>query len=398
MEETTEEQRRNKLLALYDAAPYPDCLGGNTQQNNPLLTHWINAANGFAAPVLANDSHILVAGCGTGAEAFVLAKLYPQARIVGLDFSAPSIEKAKTSAQENGFVNITFAVADLMAADWWAAYPEFDFVLCYGVADYVLDPALLLQHFAQCLSEKGLIYIACNSEYHPAMRIRAAFAQLDIEPDNFVDSDEQRALLQLVAQVMGADAKIADLGKAAKAYLDIDIFPPIAHHNSIEKWVDDAQKAGLRFAGSANAASGLLSVSDSQIPMLYSLDKADLSRWFLKLTQPPAMQLLFCRQAKNEPNFANLDALWQWRPRLDACLHGLPDLADNANAPLSITLRFENTADFVIYSNAYDLAVLRRCDGSRTLAEIREEIAVEGNSNSLLACLFRAFHYGLLSS
>jgi SAM-dependent methyltransferase len=398
MQDSTEAQRRAALLALYDAAPYPDCLGGKTQQNNPLLIHWINAANGFGAPVLANDSRILVAGCGTGAEAFVLANLYPQATIVGLDFSAISIEKAKNSAQENDFNNVIFAVADLLSADWLADYAPFDFVLCYAVADYVLDPALLLENLRKSLSEKGLIYVACNSPHHPAARVRAAFAQLGKSSDSFEDTDEQRALLQLVANLMGADAKILDLGEAAKAYLNIDIFPPIAHHNSIDKWLEFAEKAGLYFAGATDAAIGLLSVSDAQIPMLFGLNKAALSHWFLKLRQPPAMQLLFSRYAAPAPAFDNLPALWQWKPRLDACLNGLPDLTDDPQKAMNITLRFTNMADFVIYSNAYDLAVLRRCNGERTLAEIQAEIPAKGDLDSLLACLFRAYHYGLLSS
>jgi SAM-dependent methyltransferase len=396
MQHLSEIQARDRLLELYDAAPYPDSQSGKTQQNNPLLTHWINAVHGFQKPILAADSRILVAGCGSGAEAFVLAKLYPKANIVGIDFSARSIEKAKKTAAEQGFDNLIFEVADLMD-DWASRYDLFDFILCYGVADYVLDPALLLQNFAKSLSPKGIIYIACNSPHHPAHRIRQAFAALNIPPNTFTDSPQQRDLLQLVAQLMGNDAKIFGLGEAQKSYLDVDIFPPIAHHLSIDDWLKNAQKAGLHFSASMDAIWGLSDIADAQLPMLYNLNKADLSLWLLKLYQRPAMQLLFSREPKAAPNFTDLAALWQWKPRIDACLSALPDLQDDPNKPLNITLRFEGIADFVIYSNAYDLAVLRRCDGLHTLAEILADIPAQGDLDSLLACLFRAYHYGLLS-
>lgn len=398
MQNLQEIENRDRLLALYEAAPYPDCLEGRSQQNNLLLTHWINAVYGFATPILSNDSRILVAGCGSGAEVLVLAKLYPQAIIVGIDFSERSIAKAKTMAQDSGFDNLTFEVADLMATDWISRYPPFDFVLCYGVADYVLDPSLLLQNLNLCLADKGLIYLVCNSPYHPAGRIREAFAALGIPPEAFEDTPNQRALLQLLSQLMGADAKILGLGNAPKAYLNVDIFPPIAHHLSIDTWLQHAQKAGLCFAGSMEAPLGLLNVTDAQLPLLFALDKAALSVWMLKIYQRPGMQLLFCRQKQNEPSFANIETLWQWKPRLDACLGVLPDLEGDPLKARNITLRFEGMMDFVIYSNAYDLAVLRRCNGSLTLAEIKADIGIQGDLQSMLACLFRAYHYGLLSN
>lgn len=390
-------ENRDRLRALYDAAPYPHCLDGRSQQNNLLLPHWINAVHGFDRPVLSPNSRILVAGCGTGAEVLVLANLYPQASIVGIDFSERSIALARELADRSGFEHLRFEVVDLMDSDGMSRYASFDFILCFGVADYVVDPALLLQNLAACLSDKGLMYLVCNSPHHPAHRIRQAFAQLGQSPETFDDTPDQRNLLQLTTQLMGSDAKIFGLGNAAKAYLKVDIFPPIAHHLSIDTWLNHAQQAGLCFAGAMEAPLALAQVSDAQLPLLYGLDKAALSVWMLKLCQRAAMQLLFSRQAAPAPSFTDLDRLGQWKPRLDACLGVLPDLEGDPFRARNITLRFEAGTEFVIYSNAYDLAVLRRCNGQRTLADIRTEIGVVGDEASLLACLYRAYQYGLLA-
>lgn len=390
----------SRIQALYDSAPYPDCLEGNRMgQSNVLLTHWINAASGFERPALSNHSRILVAGCGTGAEAFVLHQLYPEAEILGIDFSQRSIALARQSALHYDTDKLRFEVEDLMMPDWCSRHKGFDFVLCYGVADYVLDPALLLLHLSRCMSERGLLYMVCNSPYHPAGRIRQAFAGLGIQPGDFEDDPKQRSLLEIIDTLMGATAQIAGLGKAPKAYLKVDIFPPLAHHLPIDAWLLHAERAGLHFCGSMDAPLGLLKLSDAQLPLLYSLDKAALSLWMIRLCQYPGMQLLFGRNRCEQACFTQPELLGQWKPRLDACLGALPDLepGTDPNKARNITLRFQGMMDFVLYSTAYDLAVLKRCDGRRSLSEIRAEIPAEGYTDSLLACLFRAYHYGLLA-
>lgn len=388
-------QSRDRMLALYDAAPYPEVLQSSLPQTTALLSHWINAVSAYGTPALSNSSKILVAGCGSGAEVFMLANLFPEAKVVGIDFSERSIAKAKELALTSTLSNISFEVADLMSADC-KSYDSMDFILCHGVADYVSDPGILMQTLAGCLSEEGVIYMTANSPYHPAGRIRDAFSALGIPPEAFTDSPDQRLLLQLITQLMGTDAKLLGLGTAPKAYLDVDIFPPIAHHDSMETWCRHAEEAGLYFSGSMDAPIGLLQLSDEQLPMLYKLGKAELSQWLANIYQRPGMQLLFSRKNLNEPNF-ELPALWDWHPRLDACLGLLPELDEDPNQLRSLTLRFQGLPDFVINSTAYDLEILRRCEGKLSLGQIRKSLAVDGNTDSLVACLYRAYHYGLLS-
>lgn len=386
---------RDRMLDLYNAAPYPEVMQNNLQQNSPLLTHWINALN-KQKNILGAERNLLVAGCGSGAEAFMLARLFPEAKVLGIDFSERSIALAKELATGAMLPNLSFEVADLMSPDCCKNYEAFDFILCHGVADYVLNPELLMQTLANILQEDGVIFMTVNSPHHPAGRIREAFAALGIAPEAFTDSSEQRALLQLITQLLGTDAKLLGLGTAAKAYLNVDIFPPIAHHDSIDSWSARAQAAGLYFSGSMDAPLGLLQVADAQLPLLYKLGKADLSIWMAKLYERPGIQLLFSRKKLNEPNFCSPE-LWNWSPRLDSCLIGLPEMGDDPHHPRNLTLRFEGLPDFFINTTAYDLEVLRRCDARSSLSEIMAAIGVAGNLDSLMACLFRAYHYGLLS-
>jgi len=387
---------RDRLLALYDAAPYPEVLADSMTQGTPLLEHWINAAVAPDGPSLYAEGNLLIAGCGSGAEALVLARKFPQAKIVGVDFSEPSIVRAKTFAAAENLTNVTFEVADLMSTDWFQKYEPFDFISCHGVADFVLDVSALMKTLATCLAPHGVICMTVNSPHHPGGRLRQAFATLGISPESYSDTPDERALLRLMVSLMGNNIGIEGLANAPKAYLDVDIFPPIAHHDSIDTWRRRAEETGLHFCGSMAAFIGLTQLTDEQLPLLYSLGRPALSAWMARLRQHPGMQLLFSRRKLTEPNFNNLDTIWSWRPQLASFLGALPSMEGEPNQPRPMTLQFPGLPAFIINSTAYDLEVLRGCDGSRSIEEIRDAIAVEGDEQSLLACLFRAYHFGAL--
>ncbi len=389
------EEKRKRLLSLYDEAPYPEVLQGRLPQNTPLLNHWVDAAVAPQGPALRPNGHFLVAGCGSGEEALMLAQLYPQAKVLGVDFSPRSIELAKKRAQAALLTNLSFAVADLTESGQLEQYAPFHFILCHAVADYVTHPQALMNNLAAVVASDAVIYMTMNSPHHPAWRIRKAFEQLGIAAEDFEDSPRQRNLMQLVDKLMGSNAGILGLGQAAAAYLKVDIFPPIAQHDSMATWCHRAQEAGLYFCGSMDAPLGLMNLSDEQVALLYSLGKADLSIWVAELCRHLGMQLLFSRRPPTEPSFDS-PSLWQWKPRLAGCIGQLPPLEGDPAAPRHLTLRFAGLPDFVIYSTAYDLELLRQCNGLQSLSEIIAAIPAQGDMEQLRACLFRAYHYGLL--
>ncbi len=389
---------RDRLRALYDAAPYPEVLAEQMpQQGTPLPFHWINAAVAPDGPALHANAKLLAAGCGSGAEVRFLAQQFPQAQVVGVDFSAPSIALAKAQAAAANLSNVTFEVADLTSTAWSEKYAPFDFISCHGVADFVLDTSALRRTLARCLAPNGVLCMTANSPHHPGGRIREAFARLGISVADFCDSPEQRALLRLAVDLMGTDAGINGLADAPKAYLDIDIFPPIAHHDDINTWCHRAKEAGLSFCGSMDAPVGLTQLSDEQLPLLYALGRPALSTWMAGLRRGLGMQLLFSHRAPTEPCFDSVDSIGDWRPRLASFMGALPPLTGESTRSLPLTLQFPGLPDFVIHSTAYDLEVLRNCDGSKSIRTIREAIPVEGDLDALRACLFRAYHFGVLT-
>ncbi len=395
LKEKLGDEAAGKMLELYDSAPFPDSMQGMLPNTNVLLTPWIAAVT-KRDEIFRAGFRILLAGCGSGEEAIAMSKLFPDALIVGVDFSENSIQRAKNRADELGLKNLSFHRADLTQQKDFQGFEPFDFILCHGVADYVSDPDELFKTFKLCLSENGVLCMTVNSPNHPAGRIRTAFMELGKDPANFTDSAEQRRLLQLLDKLMANDSGLVGIGSSPKAYLDVDIFAPIAHHHNLSTWNKRAENAGLFFAGSMDAVLGLTKVTDAELPMLFALGKTALSFWMSELCRRPGIQMLFTNQPSKEPDFTNLKRLFEYRPKLDTCLGVLPPLAGSHEEAKQLTIRFEGLPDFVVNAKAYDLEVLRRCNGKSTVSEIIDEIGLSGDEESLRAALYRLYQYGLL--
>ena len=395
MNEKRGDESVGKMLKLYDSAPFPDSMQGMLPNTNVLLTPWLAAAakrEDFGK----NNFRILLAGCGSGDEAFTMNALFPDAQITGIDFSENSIDRAKNRQIEKGIKNLNFLKADLMQEKEFLNFEAFDLILCHGVADYVSDPVQLFKTFKLCLSENGVVCMTVNSPNHPAGRIRTAFRELGINPADFTDSPEQRQLLQLLDKLMANDSGLSGIGNSPKSYLDVDIFAAIAHHDSLKTWSNRAENAGLFFAGSMDAVLGLTRVTDAELTLLFALGKTALSFWMSELCRRPGIQMLFTNQPIEEPDFKNLERLFECRPKLDACLGVLPPLSGSPDEAKQLTIRFEGLPDFIVNTKAYDLEVLRRCNGQRSVSEIIENIGIVADRESLRAALYRLYQYGLL--
>ena len=74
----------------YDRRPYPGAEPGIVAGKGGSLPSlkWIQA---IGRPGRPKPERVLVAGCGTGAEAFVLRRQLPKAEIVAVDFSPRSM-------------------------------------------------------------------------------------------------------------------------------------------------------------------------------------------------------------------------------------------------------------------------------------------------------------------
>jgi SAM-dependent methyltransferase len=118
------------------------------------LPHWIEALDGVADK-LRDGGTVADVGCGHGASAVVLAQAFPEARITGFDYHAPSIETATARAKEASVEGrTTFAVAG--AKDFEGS---FDLICFFDCLHDMGDPVGIAAHAREQLAEDGTILL-----------------------------------------------------------------------------------------------------------------------------------------------------------------------------------------------------------------------------------------------
>lgn len=75
-----------------------------------LIQEWLPALDGATAK-LESGASVADLGCGHGASTLVMAKAFPNSKFVGFDYHAPSVERARRLAKEQGATNARFEVA-----------------------------------------------------------------------------------------------------------------------------------------------------------------------------------------------------------------------------------------------------------------------------------------------
>lgn len=99
---------------------------------------------------------ILEAGCGTGAMLYDIARIYPNADILAIDFTENSIQKAIDKLKSH--TNVRFRMVDLMSTDM-ETIGKFDFIHCQGVLHHLDAPEKGLQNLINCLNTDGKLYL-----------------------------------------------------------------------------------------------------------------------------------------------------------------------------------------------------------------------------------------------
>jgi SAM-dependent methyltransferase len=156
------------LKKQYDNSPFPHIpleQSNKDKYYNRLFINDINTSNYLYQQKVINSAPIVIldAGCGSGWTSLTLAEANPQAKIVCVDLSSPSLEVAKERLNFHGFNNVEFH--QLVLEDLAKLGYQFDYINCEDVLYVTPDPIGNLKALKSVLKPKGIIRANLHSYY-----------------------------------------------------------------------------------------------------------------------------------------------------------------------------------------------------------------------------------------
>ena len=238
----------------------------------------------------------------------------PQAEIVAVDFSTPSIALARRLQRVGKFGKpIDFSVADLTDPDLAAKTGgAFDLITCHGVLSYIPDPGRALQSFAACLRDGGALYLGVNGEAHPATRLRPWLVRFGLAVDELCEERRLRELLRLWDSLH--DDGYTGLAGMPPSYLASDICGPHFNNWPLDRWRTEANRSGWEIASTAILPLALrLTMDGDALHPLFPAGVGELAGR-MDLARPASFHQMLLRRAA--PGSLDIGQGSGWESRL----------------------------------------------------------------------------------
>ncbi len=258
---------------------------------------------------------ILIAGCGTGVEAFAFRRRFPKAEIVGVDFAASSIRVAKRLLQRAADTrSIHFIHADLTNEKLVRITGgDFDFISCHGVMSYLPRPERALRNLTRCLSPHGILYLGVNGRTHFSQSWRKFLSAFGFEMARWPGGERLWRHLRFTAALAG-DESHQTLSHGA-GYLASDLFGSLIRNASLADWVRICNRVGLHFRGSAGIQRLLWpAINDGLGELFLPRSRAEVALLLDGLHPGAFHRLIFTRQPEVAPPWQKSNELINWRP------------------------------------------------------------------------------------
>ncbi|GAB4003668.1 class I SAM-dependent methyltransferase [Glycomyces albus] len=140
-----------------------DIRRGIATLNRPQFLHemggWLAAVPGLDRRLReAPAPRLLDLGCGCGHSAFALARVYPNATVLGVDLDKESIAEAREAADEEGLADrVSFSDVDAASL---VAEQRFDLVTMFETLHDMGDPVGVLRTSRALLADGGTVMVA----------------------------------------------------------------------------------------------------------------------------------------------------------------------------------------------------------------------------------------------
>jgi SAM-dependent methyltransferase len=391
-------QKTQFTRQFYDRSPYPPPRHAKARRWRLAPLDWILSIDRDRKSI---PRRMLVAGCGTGSEAFMLQDALPKADVVAVDFSANSIRIARqTQAKSSARKRLHFIKADLTQPDLQAVVGgEFDLVVCHGVLSYIPEPAVALRNLAQCLRPDGLLYLGVNGASHFSASLRPVLARLGIDVALMPKDGNWRRLVQMWEAVDNG-AKAGPLTLLPDWYLGGDFFGPVLHNLALNRWTEVFGKAGLFLRASQGAHRALRPMIASEVTaLMMPRSRAEVCE-LLDLMHPAGFhRLVLTRQPMATPPWENRGKLLSWRPAPTGLYRLSSRRRTKRSVELPVIVLKSASLDtmFEWPMPRWEVEVLRRSDGVKPLGQILDEIGQGASAADVSEQLFLLYQFGVMN-
>jgi 2-polyprenyl-3-methyl-5-hydroxy-6-metoxy-1,4-benzoquinol methylase len=137
---------------------------------------------------------ILIAGCGTGKQAIIIARHSPEANILAVDISRTSLGYARRKTRELDLRNIEYAQADIL--NLGAIGRSFDRIETVGVLHHLADPEVGWRVLLSLLRPDGIMHVGLYSQ--AARRSIVEARALIVKHGYSPTTEDIRALRQII--------------------------------------------------------------------------------------------------------------------------------------------------------------------------------------------------------
>jgi methyltransferase-like protein/trans-aconitate methyltransferase len=164
--------------------------------SNPFYLRSLSKLCGIEAAPL-ESAKILELGCASGGNILPYAMKFPQAQIIGVDFSAVHIRSANDFKEQAGLSNIEFVHGDIVDVDF--SFGQFDYIIVHDVYSWVseITRTKILNICKENLSSNGLVYINYNTL--PGWNSLATIREMALyHANNFESTSEKIAQIRLL--------------------------------------------------------------------------------------------------------------------------------------------------------------------------------------------------------
>lgn len=236
------------VRTMYEENPYPRWRAARFVHQEPLAVRFRLLCPDEPVPSWPSPLPVLVAGAGSGQHPVDVAMLMPEADVLAVDLSRPSLAYGARMARRLGVQNVRFAQADILALD--ALDRQFALIECAGVLHHLEEPLEGWRVLRRRLRPDGLMKIGLYSERARASIVaaREMIARTHVPPTTEGIQLARRLLLSLPEQHPAAGvSRIVDF-YSTSGFRDL-VMHVQEHRFTIPRLAEALDALDLRFLG-----------------------------------------------------------------------------------------------------------------------------------------------------